>query len=184
MPNVLTRQEAIELNLPRFFTGLQCSNGHVAERITKSYRCVECKREWESRRRITHAEQDKAIRAREVRKNAESYKRRRQEYDQRKGKSHVSELQKKWKLYNKDKVLENTNHRRALKQQASPIWRDAEACKMIYRRAIQLTRETGILHHVDHIVPLNGVNVCGLHCEYNLQILTAEENLKKSNVYP
>ena len=64
-----------------------------------------------------------------------------------------------------------------MKLQATPHWANQEVIKQIYKEAT----EKGM--HVDHIVPLNNPLVCGLHCEFNLQILPATENLRKSNKF-
>jgi hypothetical protein len=58
----------------------------------------------------------------------------------------------------------------------TPCWADRHKIREIY-----VNRPEG--HHVDHIVPLRGRNVCGFHVEYNLQYLPAEQNMKKHNTF-
>lgn len=76
------------------------------------------------------------------------------------------------------------NKRRARKAHALPPWLTAGDHREItkrYEQAAWLTMLTGVEHHVDHIVPLQGRDVCGLHVPGNLQVLTAHQNLSKSN---
>lgn len=72
------------------------------------------------------------------------------------------------------------NRRRKL---ATPKWADKQKIEHIYWICKLITDITGIKHHVDHIIPLQGKNISGLHVPENLQILTAEENLRKGNRY-
>ena len=71
--------------------------------------------------------------------------------------------------------------RRAQFHRATPPWADRQSIRAIYAGADRLTCETGVSHHVDHVVPLVSKVVCGLHVHTNLQILTATENHRKSN---
>lgn len=66
-------------------------------------------------------------------------------------------------------------------KQATPPWVDKDELFAIYTESKAITKETGIQHHVDHIVPLHGETVCGLNVPWNLRIITAEENLAKRN---
>jgi hypothetical protein len=78
-------------------------------------------------------------------------------------------------------VLFHANKRRASKLQRTPSWADMAAIKAFYVEARRLTVATGIPHHVDHEIPLQGRLVSGLHVHTNLQILTGSENSKKRN---
>ena len=75
-------------------------------------------------------------------------------------------------------------NRRAREMDPMPPWVDADAIQAIYAERERIVRETGVKHHVDHIYPLQGKNVCGLHVPWNLQIITAAENCRKSNRVP
>ena len=92
---------------------------------------------------------------------------------------------KKWKLYlkkyaqsEKGSKIRNAMgaKRRAAKLQRTPAWADLEAIKQFY-----INCPKG--YAVDHIVPLQGVNVSGLHVLNNLQYLTKSENCSKGNKY-
>jgi 5-methylcytosine-specific restriction endonuclease McrA len=69
--------------------------------------------------------------------------------------------------------------RKRMERQAMPAWANREAMAQIYRDARRITKETGIPHEVDHIIPIKGKDVCGLHWEGNMVIVTREENRKK-----
>jgi len=88
---------------------------------------------------------------------------------------------KVWRDRNRAKLAAKSAARRAIKARATPAWAIDEDIKRLYEEAQRISRETGIEHHVDHIVPLKSKLVCGLHCEANLQILRGSENLSKCN---
>lgn len=48
MKEIITRKEALERNLTRYYTGKPCKNGHTAERDTGRGSCIECKKEWQN----------------------------------------------------------------------------------------------------------------------------------------
>jgi 5-methylcytosine-specific restriction endonuclease McrA len=68
-------------------------------------------------------------------------------------------------------------------KKATPAWTDLTAIKQFYIEAQRLTKETGIPHEVDHIIPIQGKLVSGLHVPANLQILTEKENQIKNARY-
>jgi hypothetical protein len=89
-----------------------------------------------------------------------------------------------WAKSNKHIVNAVRSRRRAAKLRATPSWANPEAIRAVYERAAYLTRETGVRHEVDHVYPLQGKKVCGLHCEANLRVVTKSENLSKHNRMP
>lgn len=62
-----------------------------------------------------------------------------------------------------------------------PPWVDRKALFALHEEAQRLTKETGIVHVLDHEVPLNHPNVCGLTVPWNLRVVTWRVNASKGN---
>ena len=93
-------------------------------------------------------------------------------------------LDRIYRVNNRAKCNANGAKRRASKLKATPRWLTVEnfqEIKELYEIAQAFKLYTGQEYHVDHIVPLQGENVCGLHVPWNLQIILASENIRKSN---
>lgn len=91
-----------------------------------------------------------------------------------------------WRKRNKDKQASYGAARKASQIQRTPPWLTKTHKKQIqkfYSERDRLTAETKIIHEVDHIIPLRGKLVSGLHVPWNLQVITADENRRKLNRY-
>ena len=183
-----TREEAKKTGSKYYFTGQPCKHGHIAPRKTKGA-CIEClKVEW------VKGNEARAEYFREYSKSDAGQKAKKEYYQRNKdaviaraqGRSdeEKNQYKKKYKQDNPDLYRELVSLRRRRFRQATPKWLTAEQkmeIRLKYRLAIELSRATGVRHAVDHEIPLQGEDVCGLHVPWNLRVITQEENLKKSN---
>lgn len=78
-------------------------------------------------------------------------------------------------------VAHHAAKRRAERRNRTPPWVDWASIKALHAEARRRAHETGLAHHVDHIIPLQGKLVSGLHVATNMQVLTGEENTRKHN---
>lgn len=198
------RKEAKLSGARHYFTGKPCKYGHVSIRWTSDGQCRGCKN---PKCRIRGAIVYKADPVRENARAKEWIKRnyarwqelRRADYLKNKGKiiarmrawklknrERTNEWAREWKKLNREAVNARTAARRAKKISATPNWLTKAHRKSItsfYKRAMELSMQLGIPHEVDHIVPLRGKTVCGLHVPWNLQVIPATENNKKGARY-
>ncbi len=65
----------------------------------------------------------------------------------------------------------------------TPAWADHEKINIIYMECEKITKETGVPHEVDHVIPLQGQYISGLHVHDNLQIIERSKNRSKQNKF-
>ena len=93
---------------------------------------------------------------------------------------------KAWVAANKDRAHSLKAKYRAARRQACPPWVDDEHMARIheiYRLRREISDRTGVVHEVDHIVPLQGKIVCGLHVWWNLRVIPREENNRRPRIW-
>lgn len=157
----------------------------------KTYTCKVCTREYSSSYKKKNKKAVKAYSQKYLKQyykdNREDRLRWQKEYRERNiecRRQYDREQSKKYYQNNKEYFLEKSARRRARKLQAVPPWVDEDHTKRIrsiYLACRNVSERSGKQHHVDHIVPLKGENVCGLHVWWNLRIVPAQENLSKGN---
>lgn len=166
----------------RYYTGVPCAKGHDSERLVSSGECVQCKRD---RERSSLRRKEYGIQYYEDHRIEKLAKQR--EYDAKRCKEKL-DYGKRWRAENKERVKSyrqanaglyayHAALRRKRVKRATMSWTEFDDIQAIYLKAAQLGMQ------VDHIVPLAGKNVCGLHVLANLQLLTENENKQKKNRY-
>jgi hypothetical protein len=187
--DILTYKEAKLLGLKSYFTGKPCFNGHISQRHVVNRTCAECsadklrdyrldnrevllahKREAAKIYRKKYPEQVRAITIKSVAKNR------------------VARNAEKtaWARRNPSKVMALTRKRQTSKLLRTPKWLGSEEYWIIeqaYELAALRTKMFGFAWHVDHVIPLQGKNVSGLHVPQNIQVIPWIDNIRKRNNY-
>lgn len=156
------RKEAMLNGEKYYFTGKPCKEGHVTKRRTSNGMCHDCEK---------------------IKNNKEERKQYMTEYA-KENRQKIRKIASDWQKNNKGKVNANTALRHSAKMQRTPKWLsnvDKLKIKCLYQVAAMYSRESDEAWHVDHIVPLQGENVSGLHVPWNLRVIPGTDNIRKSN---
>lgn len=180
-----SREEARLAGSEYYFNGKPCPKGHITKRSTKWTGCeicvAEASRAHMKRFRDKNPEKAKAIRKAEYVKHADRYKANAKKYAED-NKELVLAKKKQYQKDHPEVYRHNGAKRRAAQRHACPKWLTPEQTaeiKSLYKQASRTTDSKGNKLHVDHIVPLRGKMVSGLHVPWNLRLMTKRENFRK-----
>lgn len=194
--DVISRAEAIALGQRWYFTGVSCPRGHIAKRSVSNRDCRKCADTRRSERDAVDPQRAKARNWRRYHKDSEAGRRKSKENRDkniearraadreryRKNADRYKAAALKWARKNKGKRAAIIAARRMKQRHATPPWLTDHQKRQIRDLYIAAAGRDGEWQ-VDHIVPINGDDICGLHVPWNLQIITGDENRHKGNRY-
>lgn len=197
---IVTRSEAKERGLKRYFTGLQCVNGHAAERTTVDGQCTVCCKLKMRRRYRSNPEHGRALSAEWRRKNPEIAKAKLHEWRTANGahilqyrkdhysahKEHIKAKALAWAKANPIACVARVAKRRTLKMRSSEHYTKDDVAHLLKIQKVKCAHpwcrksiKGGF--HVDHIIALS----CGgSNGRRNIQLLCAPCNIKKRAQHP
>jgi 5-methylcytosine-specific restriction endonuclease McrA len=149
---IIKRAEARARKLTRYFTGKACKHGHIAERVTRDGKCLECYQLALAVQRLN--QEQETIRLRKWR----------------------SENSEHYQVYQRAYHAWYDRARRSKQILAIPDDANHHAILACYRQAKRLTAITGQKYQVDHLMPLSKG---GPHHENNLVVMRADFNKRK-----
>jgi hypothetical protein len=167
---IIKRSEAKALGLTHYFTGKPCVHGHIERRRVKDRNCAGCDKIHKKLYKIRYPEKYEAKKKASYKRNRLKHLAQKRIYRQT-NRAKVNALGKAYKVRKKNRI---------------PEWVDKEhmwLIKEVYELAQLRTKQFGFPWHVDHIVPLQGELVSGLHVVENLQVIPGIENIKKKNKF-
>lgn len=174
------RSVAKALGIKRFFTGLPCAHGHISERLTSSGNCLTCSASAKAASARKNKDAVNASHRAYRAKNADVFRSREREKRMAEPERFAANAAR-WRERRPWVRAAQSAKRRAAIVQRTPLWADLEKIAAVYERAALLTKETGVQHDVDHIIPLRGICVSGLHVAENLQVIVFVKNRSKGN---
>jgi hypothetical protein len=159
------------------YVGRPCKYGHGGLKWVSNGVCVECNAICHRRWRAEHQEHEAARQSQWYASNRKTayarHQRWRVEHPEK-----AASYARQWQKANPGRTSALAAKHRAAKRKATPKWLTSD---QIARMAEMYDRAAALGFHVDHIVPLAGKNVCGLHVPWNLQLLSPADNIRKHN---